>query len=114
MELGLTTVSASGDRAVVAISGDIDLFSAPALQEHCVGLIRTGHHHLILDFGGVQFIDSTGIGALVRVLKWARVHEGSVRLVCTHGQTIKLFRMTLLPRDFPTHDSVEEAARAAG
>lgn len=114
MNLELSTTLAEGDRAVVTAVGDIDLYTAPRLLEHAEPLIEAGHRHLVVDLEGVAFIDSTGIGALVAVLKRARVRDGSVRVVCTHERTIRLFRMTLLPRDIPAYDTVREALGTLG
>lgn len=111
MDLALTTLT-QGDRTLVRVRGEIDLFSAPELRDSLVDLVRTGHHHLIIDMEDVEFIDSTGLGVLVNVLKRVRIHDGSLRLVCTHERIISLFRITVLPKAFPIHDTVAEAMAA--
>lgn len=114
MELGLTTTPAGPDRAVVRIDGDIDVFTAPQLREHLFRLVESGLRDLVVDLDGVTFIDSTGLSALVAVLKRVRAEEGGLHLVCTHERTLRLFRITGLPRDFPIHDTVAQAVEAAG
>lgn len=114
MNLELATTFAEGKYAVVTAAGDIDLYTVPRLLEHFEPLIAAGHRHFVVDLEQVAFIDSTGLGALVGVLKRARVHGGSVQIVCTHERTVRLFRMTLLPRDIPAYDTVAEALGAVG
>lgn len=108
MELTLTTTHTDGARTVVAVTGDVDLFSAPTLRTHFTALVDAGHHHVAVDLDGVQFLDSTGIGAFVAILKHARNHDGSLRLVCTNERVARLFRMTV-PRDLPMYRSLAEA-----
>ena len=114
MNLELSTTYAEGEHAVVTAAGDIDIYTAPLLFDHFEPLIAAGHRHLVVDLERVAFIDSTGIGALVGVLKRARVRDGTVQVVCTHERTVRLFRMTVLPRDIPTYDTVAEGLGAVG
>lgn len=111
MDLALTTLT-EGDSTVVRIQGEIDLYTAPKLRDYLVELVRSGHHNLIIDMEHVEFIDSTGLGVLVNLLKRIRIYDGSLRLVCTHERIIKLFRITVLPKAFPIHDTVAEAVAA--
>jgi anti-sigma B factor antagonist len=102
-----------GDRTVVAVTGEIDVYTAPKLREHLIDLVAAGSHHLIIDMEGVDFLDSTGLGVLVGGLKRVRSHEGSLHLVCTQDRILKIFRITGLTKVFPIHASVDEALAAA-
>ncbi|HWB66131.1 MAG TPA: anti-sigma factor antagonist [Mycobacteriales bacterium] len=111
MDLTLSTKT-EGDRAVVAVGGEIDVYTAPKLREQLVDLVGNGHYHLIVDMEKVEFLDSTGLGVLVGGLKRVRAHDGSLRLVCTQDRILKIFRITGLTKVFPIHDTVDEAAAA--
>ena len=111
MDLALTNTT-EGDRTVVQVRGEIDVFTAPQLRAYLEDLVRTGRHRLVVDMEHVEFIDSTGLSALVNVLKLVRTYDGSLRLVCTHERIIRLFRITVLPKAFPIHDTVAEALAA--
>ena len=111
MDLALSNTT-EGDRTVVQVRGEIDVFTAPELRSYLEDLVRTGRHRLIVDMEHVEFIDSTGLSALVNVLKLVRTYDGSLRLVCTHERIIRLFRITVLPKAFPIHDTVAEALAA--
>ncbi|MGW3812890.1 anti-sigma factor antagonist BldG [Streptomyces sp. NPDC005046] len=115
MDLSLSTRNVSGpngDRTVVEVGGEIDVYTAPKLREQLVELVNDGSFHLVVDMEGVDFLDSTGPGVLVGGLKRVRAHEGSLRLVCNQERILKIFRITGLTKVFPIHTSVEEAVNA--
>lgn len=113
MDLDITCV-AHGDRTVVRIAGEIDAFTAPQLRQHMLGLTRDGHRHLVVDLDGVGFMDSTGLGVLIGVMRRLRDDDGSLRLVCTREQILKILRITGLTGVFPIDASVEAAVAADG
>lgn len=108
MDLTLSTRTEAG-RTVVAVGGEIDVYTAPKLREQLVDLVAGGSHHLIIDLEGVEFLDSTGLGVLVGGLKRVRAHDGSLQLVCTQDRILKIFRITGLTKVFPIHATVSEA-----
>jgi anti-sigma B factor antagonist len=61
-------VEVTGDDAltVVTVSGELDLASSPALQEELERLSAAGGGRVIIDLRGIEFMDSTGLSALVR------------------------------------------------
>jgi anti-sigma B factor antagonist len=112
VDLSLST-RPEGDRMVVEVGGEIDVYTAPKLREQLVDLVADGKYHLIVDMENVDFLDSTGLGVLVGGLKRVRAHEGSLRLVCTQERILKIFRITGLTKVFPIHSSVAEAVAAS-
>ena len=111
MDLTLDTRE-EGGRTVVAVGGEIDVYTAPKLREQLVDLVNDGRYHLVVDMEAVEFLDSTGLGVLVGGLKRVRAHDGSLRLVCTQERILKIFRITGLTKVFPIHASVDEALTA--
>ena len=111
MDLSLSTRT-EGDRTVVVVGGEIDVYTAPKLRDKITELVGNGDYHLVIDMEKVDFLDSTGLGVLVGGLKRVRAHEGSLRLVCTQERILKIFRITGLTKVFPIHTSVEEAVSA--
>ena len=96
---------------MVAVEGEIDVYTAPRLREEITDLVGGGAYRLVIDLEGVEFLDSTGLGVLVGGLKKVRAHDGSLRLVCTQERLLKIFRITGLSKVFAIYDSVEEALR---
>jgi anti-sigma B factor antagonist len=111
VDLSLTTRT-EGDRTIVTVGGEIDVYTAPKLREQLIDLVSAGSYQLVVDMEGVDFLDSTGLGVLVGGLKRVRAHDGSLRLVCTQERILKIFRITGLTKVFPIHNSVEEAIAA--
>lgn len=108
MDLSLATREL--DRAtVIAVGGEIDVYTAPKLRDKITELVGEGHYDLVVDLESVEFLDSTGLGVLVGGLKKVRAHDGSLRLVCTQDRLLKIFRITGLAKVFDIHDSPEAA-----
>jgi anti-sigma B factor antagonist len=109
MDLMLNEYSAAPGRTVIAVSGEIDVYTAPRLRETLVSLVDAGNYRLIVDMEGVEFLDSTGLGVLVGGLKRVRAFDGGIDLVCTQGRILRIFRITGLSKVFNIYDSVEDA-----
>ena len=96
---------------VVTVTGEIDVYSAPALREKFIGLVEQGKYGLIVDLERVQFLDSTGLGVLIGGLRRVRARDGFLDLVCTQPRMLRIFQMTGLSKIFAIYSSVEEALR---
>ncbi|MEE8601271.1 STAS domain-containing protein [Euzebya tangerina] len=82
------------DRSVVAVSGEVDVYTAPTLREHLNGRIADGATDLVVDLSDVGFMDSTGLGVLVGALKRLRQAGGDMQVICTSEPVLKIFRIT--------------------
>ncbi|MGH3463687.1 MAG: STAS domain-containing protein [Kribbellaceae bacterium] len=108
MDLSLTTRT-QGERTVVEVGGEVDVYTAPKLRETLISLVDAGQYHLVVDLEKVDFLDSTGLGVLVGGLKRVRTHDGSLSLVCTRERLLKILRITGLTKVFDIHPDVESA-----
>jgi anti-sigma B factor antagonist len=111
VDLTLTTREADG-KTIVAVGGEIDVYTAPRLRDKITELVADGSYQLVVDMQAVEFLDSTGLGVLVGALKKVRQHEGSLELVCTQDRLLKIFRITGLAKVFVIHESPDEALTA--
>ena len=108
--MDLTLVTREGDSAtIVAVEGEIDVYTAPKLRDKITELVGEGVYHIIIDMEGVEFLDSTGLGVLVGGLKRVRSHDGDLALVCTQRRILKVLEITGLTKVFTIHDSVDSA-----
>jgi len=108
----LESTALGGDCAILRVTGEVDVYTAPQLRESVIRLVADGVQHVIVDLRDVEFMDSTGLGALVGSLKRLRVAGGSLRLVTGPGRILTLFRITGLVNAFTLHSSVPEAITA--
>lgn len=112
--LHLETVPAGAYCALVRVAGEVDVYSVPQLRECVTQLLAVGIRHIIADLREVDFLDSTGLGALVGSLKRLREQDGSLDLVTAPGRISQLFRITGLDRIFALHGSVSAAIAGHG
>ena len=109
MELGLEVDDSRSPYTVLAVKGEVDVYSAPRLREKLVELVSEGHRQIVVDLEGVDFLDSTGLGVLVGGLKRLRSHGGDLSLVCTQARILKVFEITGLTTVFSIASTVDEA-----
>jgi anti-sigma B factor antagonist len=101
-----------GETTVVAVGGEIDVYTAPKLRDRITELVGAGVYDIVIDLEAVEFLDSTGLGVIVGGLKKVRAHDGSLRLVCTQDRLLKIFRITGLAKVFDIHQDVDAAIAA--
>jgi anti-sigma B factor antagonist len=102
----------AGDCTVLRVAGEIDAYTAPELRQRVISLADDGTRHIIADLRGVDFLDSTGLGALVGSLRRLRMREGSLNVVTSGGRILQIFRITGLTNVFALHSSVPDAITA--
>jgi anti-sigma B factor antagonist len=113
VELSLESKTVDG-QTVLAVQGEVDVYSAPTLRDRLTDLIDSGERTVIVDLSDVGFLDSTGLGTLVAGLKRAQELGGMLPLVCRTDRILKLFRITGLDGVFMIYATLEEAIAAAG
>ncbi len=110
------TVSLRGTREVknnyqlFRLTGLLDAFSEATFRKVLSKFIDEGPKHLILDLSQIDFVDSSGLGALVQLVKKAQTLEGTLQIVSNPRvtQTVKLVR---LEKFLSLQPSVDEAVK---
>jgi anti-sigma B factor antagonist len=97
---------------VVDVEGEIDVRTAPRLRELLIDLVSKDNYQLVVNLDRVEFLDSTGLGALVGGAKRAQARDGALDLVCTRERILKAFRITGLTKVFGIHKTVDQAIAA--
>lgn len=87
-------------------------YTAPMLREQIRDLAAKDVVHLVADLSAVDFLDSTGLGALIGGLKRLREAGGSLTLVIVAPRTLRLFQITGLTKVFAIHLTAAEAITA--
>lgn len=97
-----------GIAVIVPTMRRLDAGVAPAFKQEVVAVVQGGERRLLVDLAKVEFVDSSGLGALVSVLK-ALGGQGSLALSGAQGNVMSLFKLTRMDRVFAI-----EADRAKG
>jgi len=101
--------SPAGESYLIAVDGELDMYTAPQLKSALQEAIDQGQKHLVIDLTRVGFLDSTSLGVLVGGLRRVRSEEGEMSLVVDHPQLEKMFRITGFDGVFRIHRTVDEA-----
>ena len=94
---------------ILSPQGEIDFATGPQLKDAINERLIAGDVNLVMDLQAVDFIESTGLGALIGGRRRAHALKGTLRLVCTEQQLLKIFRITGLDKVFAIYDSVDQA-----
>lgn len=100
--------------AIFELSGEVDMHSAPALRAQLASPegANPGPGRVIVDLGGVTFLDSTGVGALVGAFRLHRDAGGSLVFCHAQERVRRVFEITGLLDHlplYPTRDAALEA-----
>jgi anti-sigma B factor antagonist len=97
---------------VIALVGQVDLYSAPEFKQRTAEVIEQGKSRIVVDLSRVSFMDSTGLSVLVGALKRLRLVGGALAVVSANEDTLRLFEITGLNASFPIAPSREQAVQA--
>lgn len=84
----------------VTLIGDVDIASSNQLKEELNRMLDESERSIILDCGDLQYIDSTGLGVLIGVLKRVKGKSNDVIITNIHANISKLLRITGLDKIF--------------
>ncbi|MCL1869301.1 MAG: STAS domain-containing protein [Promicromonosporaceae bacterium] len=99
----------AGGYVALVPEGKFNLVSAPPLKARIDDLVREGKARIVVDLSAVDFIDSSGLGALIGGLKAARQQGGDLRIAAAGDQVKAVLKLTNLDRILSPYATVEEA-----
>ena len=100
MNFDVKTEKVDESTYVIALAGEVDLYTAPEFKQQLLDVIGGGGKDVVVDFSDTTFIDSTTLGVLVGGVKRLRAQEGRLSLVCSDRNIRKIFEITGLDRVF--------------
>lgn len=109
MNFHIDDVEIDSGTHVIELGGEVDLYTAPEFKERMVQVVEGGKKQVVVDLSKATFIDSTTLGVLVGGVKRLRPSGGSLALVCSDPNILKIFEITGLDRVFAIHGSRDEA-----
>jgi len=104
------TTREDGAVTIITVTGDLVIGDAESnFKKAVTRLLEEGHVNLLIDLSAVGFLDSSGLGALVRALTNAQKEGGQTKLLNAGPQIRKLLQMTKLDSVFEIHEDMEAA-----
>ncbi len=98
---------------VVAVRGEIDIFTAPAVKLAAREAVFSGRNRIVLDLTETTFLDSTGLGVVIGLARLVRP-DGDLAIVNTNPTITKTFEITGLDDIFAVRPTLDAAIAALG
>lgn len=110
MEIQERTVQ---DVVVLDLTGKLTIGEGDELLKERIGnLVQQGHRHLLLNLEGVPYVDSAGLGEIVRTYTTVSRQGGKLKLVNLTKRITDLLAITKLLTVFETYESEDEAVKS--
>jgi len=106
------TTTERGDRQIVALAGELDIASAPMLEATVAEACSAGVGEVVLDMGSVEFIDSSGLNAIMRGKRLCQEAGCGYSLTPAQRPTQGVFEATGVIDRLPFTDAPPQHERA--
>jgi anti-sigma B factor antagonist len=103
------TPQSSDGLLVLAVAGEIDLFTAPELKTAITKGIEDGTDKLVIDLTDTTFLDSTALGVLIGAVKRLNASDGALAIVNCDSNISKTFEITGLDQILKIYGTRDEA-----
>lgn len=94
----LTDQGQSNSTVIVSVTGDLDLWNAPALEQRLRWCLDQGSQWVVVDLSEAAFLDSSGLGALTNSKRRIERKGGRLVVINTNDQMRRVFELTGLMR----------------
>jgi anti-anti-sigma factor len=101
MEIELKDI---GEHKVVSVSGEVDLYNVSELKKALFSVTDGSYSSVVVDLKDVNYMDSSGIGALVAGQKKMRAHNGKFALINIHDDVLNILKLATLDRFFTIYE----------
>jgi len=98
-----------GNISVLEVNGYIDAHTAPQLEGAISDLIAKSKYRIVVDFDGLKYISSAGLGVFMAFIEEVRSNEGDIKLAAMQPNVFNIFDLLGFPLLYEITDSVDEA-----
>lgn len=114
-ELVELEIEERGEVVVARVTGELDIAGASALGERIDDAVPTSARTLVVDFSGLDFIDSSGIAMLFGLARKLGSRRQELRVVARSGKPVsRVLQIVEFDRAAPVHETLDEALEATG
>ncbi len=114
MSFKMDTYTLDSGVPVIALEGEVDVYTAPQLKQQMMTELEAGARQMIVDLTKVEYFDSTALGVLIGGLKRIRERDGGLSLICPSPRIRRVFEITGLDKIFDIYGSIDEARGGIG
>jgi anti-sigma B factor antagonist len=100
VEFSISDEKVDDSTHAVAVTGEIDLFTAPEFQQRIATPIDDGATRVVVDLTDVTFIDSSSLGVLIGAHQRLKPRGGGLVIVCDDRTIVNTFKITGLDSVF--------------
>src|SRR3954464_9564983 len=93
-EFSAADVPVDATTHVVAVRGEIDIFTAPEFKERISAAIDAGHDLVLVDLAATTFIDSSSLGVLISAHRRLSGRDGRLVIACDVPSVLNTFKIT--------------------
>ncbi len=108
MEIDVSSRPA-GPAQLIDVNGEIDLYTSNVVQDCLETLIDQGHSRLIVDLDGVSYLDSTGLGLLMKAALKLQETGGRLAILCANTKVLRVLGLLGLTESLPVYATEDEA-----
>lgn len=101
----------NGETYIIDVQGEMDLYNSYKLKELVMKMLEKKVERFIVNLQGVDYIDSSGIGALIYICSTIKKMNLKLTIANIHGSVKKVIELTKLMGYFPISASLEEALK---
>jgi anti-sigma B factor antagonist len=98
----VVTTDKQGARVVLSVSGELDAYTAPGLEDQITRLIADGTTDIVLDLSQTEFLDSSGLRAILTAQRKLSESQGQLTLRTPSEPVTRLLEITGLTENFAT------------
>ncbi len=105
-------VQERAEGSVVVLAGEVDFNQSHKVLEALNAVVEKRPRRLVIDLAAVEYMDSSGLGTLVKIFQQVNAYKGKMALVAMNDRVRNAFEITRLDQFFAVHETVDEALQA--
>ena len=104
--MNIKNITTGNNNIILKLSGEMDALGCSQIRSDLEEIAKQQHPHIILDINNINFIDSSGIGAIVFLFKRLKEQGRTLEIIGVHGQPQELMTLLRISTAIPLSYSV--------
>ena len=96
------------EHKIIEVSGEVDLYNVSDLKKALFSITEGNYKSVVVDMKNVNYMDSSGIGALVAGQKKMKAHNGKFALMNIHDDVLNILKLATLDKFFTIYPSEDK------